>query len=79
MYMLSTRSKRKVWLGAAIASGRALIMLEEPTGGLDAASTRCLMRVLAHLAGQRDRAIVVASAERLDWVSLAGVIELPLA
>jgi ABC-type multidrug transport system ATPase subunit len=78
MYMLSTGSKRKVWLAAALASGRALTLLDEPTGGLDAASINCLMRTLARLAQRHDRAIVVASAERLDRVPLAGVIELPL-
>lgn len=77
MYMLSTGSKRKVWLAAALASGRALTLLDEPTGGLDTASINCLMHALAKLAERRDRAIVVASAERLVRVRLADVIELP--
>jgi ABC-type multidrug transport system ATPase subunit len=78
MYMLSTGSRRKVWLAAALASARALTLLDEPTGGLDAASINCLMRALTKLAERHDRAIVVASAERLDRVALAGTIELPL-
>ena len=78
MYMLSTGSKRKVWLAAALASGRALTLLDEPTGGLDTASINCLMRTLAKLAERHDRAVVVASADRLARVALAGVIELPL-
>ena len=77
MYMLSTGSKRKVGLAAALASGRALTLLDEPTGGLDAASIKALMRALASRCGHTDRAIVVASAERLDGIPLAGVIELP--
>ena len=77
MYMLSTGSKRKVGLAAALASGRALTLLDEPTGGLDAASVKALMRALASRSGHTDRAIVVASAERLDSIPLAGVIELP--
>jgi ABC-type multidrug transport system ATPase subunit len=77
MYMLSPGSKRMVWLAAALASGRPLTLLDEPTGGLDAASIKCLMRTLAHLAELHNRAIVVASAERLARVPLAGVIELP--
>lgn len=77
MYMLSTGSKRKVWLAAALASGRALTLLDEPKGGLDAASIACLMRALAHCAERRERAIIVASAERLDGIALAGMIELP--
>ncbi|MGK2899013.1 MAG: ABC transporter ATP-binding protein, partial [Burkholderiaceae bacterium] len=78
LYMLSTGSKRKVLLAAALASGRALVLLDEPTGGLDAASVRCLWQALARLAQQADRAIVIASAERIDQVPLAGTIELPL-
>ena len=78
MYMLSTGSKRKVWLAAALASGRALVLLDEPTGGLDAASVGCLWGELMHCAEMRERAIVLASAERVDTVAFAGVIELPL-
>ena len=78
MYMLSTGSKRKVWLAAALASGRALILLDEPTGGLDAASIGCLWGEMTRFAGQARRAIVVASAERIDRVPLAGLVELPL-
>ena len=78
MYMLSTGSTRKVWLAAALASGRALVLLDEPTGGLDAASVGCLWGELMHCAEKRERAIVLASAERVDTVAFAGVIELPL-
>ena len=78
MYMLSTGSKRKVWLAAALASGRALTLLDEPTGGLDAASVACLWRALAQVAARSDRALIIASAERIDRVPLAATIELPL-
>ena len=82
MYMLSTGSKRKVWLAAALASGRALVLLDEPTGGLDAASIGCLWAELMRCADEPERAIVVASAERVNRTVLAGfitgVIELPL-
>ena len=78
MYMLSTGSKRKVWLAAALASGRALVLLDEPTGGLDAASIGCLWGELMRCAEEAVRAIVVASAQRIERVALAGLIELPL-
>ena len=78
VYMLSTGSRRKLWLAAALASGRALVLLDEPTGGLDAASIGCLWSALARFAGQAERAIVVASAQRIERVPLAGLIELPL-
>lgn len=79
MYMLSTGSKRKVWLAAALASGRPLTLLDEPTGGLDAASTRCLWHTLTAPAAQPDRAIVIATGELIDQVPLVTAIELPLA
>ncbi|MGO4391678.1 ATP-binding cassette domain-containing protein [Variovorax sp. M-6] len=78
MYMLSTGSKRKVWLAAALASGRPLILLDEPTGGLDAASIRCLWRALAEKARGLQQAVVVASGERIDLPALAATLELPL-
>jgi len=77
MYMLSTGSKRKVWLAAALASGRALTLLDEPTAGLDAASIRCLWSALAELAETAGRAIVVASFARIGAVPLSACIELP--
>jgi ABC-2 type transport system ATP-binding protein len=77
MYMLSTGSKHKVWLAAALASGRALILLDEPTGGLDAASINCLWNALGSFARRTDCAVVFASTDRTDRVPLAACIELP--
>ena len=78
MFMLSTGSKRKVWLAAALASGRALVLLDEPAAGLDAASIGCLWGALERCAQAPQRAVVVASGERIDTLVFAGVIELPL-
>ena len=78
LHQLSTGSKRKVWLAAALASGCPLTLLDEPGAALDAASVACLMRALAALAQQPGRAVLVASSERWAGVPLAGVIELPL-
>jgi len=78
MFMLSTGSKRKVWLAAALASSRPLTLLDEPTGGLDAGSMRCLWRTLDEIAQEGDRTVIVASGERIDDVPLAGTITLPL-
>ncbi len=76
LYMLSTGSKRKVWLAAALASGRALTLLDEPTAALDAASIRCLWASLGRCALRTDRAVVIASAEQIDRVPLAATIAL---
>lgn len=79
MYMLSTGSRRKVYLATALASGRALTLLDEPTGALDAASIRCLWHALGDFAErQPTRAIVIASSEPIDEaVPCAAVIALP--
>lgn len=77
MFMLSTGSKRKVWMAAGFASSRALVLLDEPTAGLDAASTRCLWSTLAGFDDTGKRAVLVASAARVDAVALAATIELP--
>ena len=76
MFMLSTGSRRKVWLAAGLASARPLLLLDEPTGGLDAASIRCLWRTLAE--ESQGRAVVVASGERIDALPLAATLALPL-
>ncbi|MBT2337218.1 ATP-binding cassette domain-containing protein [Variovorax paradoxus] len=81
MYMLSTGSKRKVWLAAALASGRPLVLLDEPEGALDARSIGCLWNAVESLAARAGHAIVIASSARLEHVPrvpLAGCIELPL-
>jgi ABC-2 type transport system ATP-binding protein len=82
MYMLSTGSKRKVWLAAALASSRPLVLLDEPEGALDARSIVCLWKTIGSLAARPGHAIVIASSARLEHVpqiALAGCIELPLA
>ena len=90
LYALSTGTRRKVWLAAALSAGAALTLLDEPTAGLDAPSTAALMQALAavsrkpsrkpsrksdHHAG---RAVLVASGSPLPGVPLAGLIDLPL-
>jgi ABC-type multidrug transport system ATPase subunit len=78
VYMLSTGTRRKLWLAAALASGRALVLLDEPTGALDASSIGCLRNALLRAAARADRAVVVASAEPMNHVPPAAIIELPL-
>ena len=79
LFALSTGTRRKVWLAAALSAGCALTLLDEPTAGLDAPSVAYLMQALAHCAAWPGRATVVASGVPLDGVPLAGVIDLPLA
>jgi len=79
LYMLSTGSRRKVWLATALATRRALLLLDEPTGALDAPSIAHLMRALAEAAERRDRIVVVASSQDLpETIALNARIELPI-
>lgn len=61
MHMLSTGSRRKVFLSCALASQQALILLDEPTAALDAASIRALKDALHALAQAPQRIVIVAS------------------
>ncbi|MDA7419241.1 ATP-binding cassette domain-containing protein [Xenophilus arseniciresistens] len=79
MHMLSTGSRRKVWLACALASGRALTLLDEPTAALDAASIRALQAALAALAQDARRIVVVASGEPWPTLAWRQRVQLPMA
>lgn len=76
LYMLSTGSKRKVWLAAALASGATLTLLDEPFAALDKASSRCVLALLQEAATHPRRAWVVADYEAPPEVPLAQTIDL---
>lgn len=76
LYMLSTGSKRKVWLAAAFASGAAVTLLDEPFAALDTASTRFVLRLLEDAATHKTRAWVFADYELPVMLPLAGMIDL---
>lgn len=74
--MLSTGSRRKVWLAAAFASGAALTLLDQPFAALDKASIGLVTELLQEAATHPSRAWVVADYVRPDGVPLAGAINL---
>lgn len=76
MYMLSTGSKRKVWLVAAFASDATVTLLDEPFAALDKPSISKVITRLADAADQRTRLFVVANYEGLGDVPLTGEINL---
>lgn len=76
LFMLSTGSKRKVWLAAAFASGAAVTLLDEPFAALDTPSIRFVVQLLKDAAARQDRAYVIADYEAPDDVPLAAVIDL---
>ena len=77
LFMLSTGSKRKVWLAAALACGAALTLLDEPFAALDRPSIRFILDLLEDASAHLSRAWVIAAYEAPGDVPLASVIELP--
>lgn len=76
IYMLSTGSKRKVWLAAAFASGAPLTLLDEPFAALDKASINLVLELLQEAAAHPTRAWVVADYLAPRGVPLAASIAL---
>jgi ABC-type multidrug transport system ATPase subunit len=76
LFMLSTGSKRKVFLAAAFASGAALTLLDTPFAALDKASVDFVLELLQDAANHPTRAWVVADYAAPPGVELAGVIAL---
>ena len=60
LYMLSTGSKRKVFIAAALASGAALTLLDEPFAAVDAVSIGFLLAWLKAAQSGTNRAWVIA-------------------
>jgi len=75
-FMLSTGSKRKVFLAAAFASGAAVTLLDMPFAALDKASIGFVMDLLEDASSQPERAWVVADHVAPSGVRLAGLIDL---
>jgi ABC-type multidrug transport system ATPase subunit len=68
LYMLSSGTKRKVFLAGALASGAAITLLDEPFAALDKASISLVLELLQEAATHPSRAWVVA-----DYVAPPGV------
>ncbi|NMM76123.1 ATP-binding cassette domain-containing protein [Acidovorax sp. SRB_24] len=77
LHQLSAGSQRKVLMAAALASGAALTLIDEPVAGLDQPSVRYLCQALAASAAQPGRAIVVAHYGTLPGVPWTEVVALP--
>jgi ABC-type branched-subunit amino acid transport system ATPase component len=56
---LSTGQRRLVELARAIAGGFDVLLLDEPSSGLDPAETRAFAEILLHLAGDRGTGILL--------------------
>ncbi len=76
LFMLSTGTKRKVFLAAAFASGAVLTLLDTPFAALDKASIACVMDLLDEAANQTERAWVLADYAAPAGLRLASLIDL---
>ncbi|WP_333709184.1 ATP-binding cassette domain-containing protein [Malikia spinosa] len=76
LFMLSTGSRRKVALAAALAAGAALTLLNQPYAALDLPSRRCITRCLLDCASQVERIYVMADYEAPEGVPLSQLIDL---
>jgi ABC-type multidrug transport system ATPase subunit len=75
-YMLSTGSRRKVWLAAAFASNAVVTLLDDPFAALDGASIAYLMTLLEQASRDQSRAWIVAHYEAPGKVALVATIAL---
>ncbi len=78
LYMLSTGTKRKVFLVASFAANAAVTLLDEPFAALDKASIAVVLELLNVAAGHPTRAWVVADYVAPRGVALAASVELGL-
>lgn len=76
MYMLSTGSRRKVWLTAAFASGTPLTLIDQPFAALDTPSIRFLRGLLQDAADHPGRAWLLADHEAPEGVPLKTTVSL---
>lgn len=76
LFMLSTGMRRKAALAAVLASGAALLLLDEPTAGLDGPSTAWLHSALRDLAAQPRRAALIACGAWPDSLPCQGTVTL---
>ena len=76
LYMLSTGSKRKVWLAAAFAAGAMVTMIDDPFAALDKPAIGFLRELLQDATTHPSRAWIVADYTAPAGVALAAVVEL---
>lgn len=74
--MLSTGTRRKVGLVAALASGAVVTLLDQPFVSLDQASIRTLQEMLSDTYQDAARACLIAAYEKPPHMPLAAVIQL---
>jgi len=76
LFMLSTGSKRKVFIAAAFASGAAVTLLDEPFAAVDAVSIGFILKWLKGAQSGSNRAWVIADYLAPDGLHLRQTLDL---
>ncbi|KAK9457794.1 hypothetical protein V1511DRAFT_2355 [Dipodascopsis uninucleata] len=72
---LSGGNRRKLSLGIALMANPSVLLLDEPSSGMDAASKRIMWRTLANVSGGRSIVLTTHSMEEADALaSRAGIL-----
>jgi ABC-type multidrug transport system ATPase subunit len=74
LFMLSTGMRRKATLAAMLASGATLLLLDEPTAGLDAPSTAWLVQALNTRAALPSCTTLMVSGRWPPGLAMAGQV-----
>ena len=77
LYMMSSGTRRKVLIAAALAASAPLTLLDQPFMALDRPSIDYLLDLLAEASRHSSRAWVVADYEAPPGVALSSTVELP--
>ena len=77
LYMMSSGTRRKVLIAAALAASAPLTLLDQPFMALDRPSIAYLLDLLAEAARHSSRAWVVADYEAPPGVALSSAVQLP--
>lgn len=75
-HMLSTGSRRKVWLAAAFAAGARVTLLDQPFAALDRAARDYLRGLLAQAGAVPGRVCIIADYDAPDGLALAARVDL---
>ena len=75
-HMLSTGSRRKVWLATALASRASVILIDQPFAALDAPSIRVVTELLQELGHSGRHIVIIADYESRAGLSLSQVLTL---
>jgi ABC-type sugar transport system ATPase subunit len=74
MGLLSGGNQQKVALARALESNARVLLIEEPTQGIDVRTKADIHALLRRVARERDCAVIVASSEFEELIGLADVI-----